>query len=81
VGHWLRHRRFSRWKARVLAVMTGSFLVGGVLGAVSIVWLDFRVLYVPAAGTLAAGLAYYVRAARRARVWSAGTAALEERAG
>jgi uncharacterized membrane protein YoaK (UPF0700 family) len=80
VGHWLRHRRFSRWKARVLAVMTGSFLVGGVLGAVSIVWLDFRVLYIPAAGTLGAGIAYYVRAARLARAWGAGAAALEKRA-
>ena len=67
VGHWLRHRRFSRWKARVLGVMTGAFLVGGVVGAVSIVWLDFRVLYVPAAGTLAAAVAYYLRAARMAR--------------
>ena len=67
VGHWLRHRRFSRWKARVLGVMTGAFLLGGVAGAVSIVWLDFRVLYLPAAGTLAAAVAYYVRAARRAR--------------
>jgi hypothetical protein len=47
---------------------------------VSIVWLDFRVLYIPAAGTLAAGIAYYVRAARRARGWSAGAAALEKRA-
>jgi uncharacterized membrane protein YoaK (UPF0700 family) len=33
VGHWLRHRRFSRWKATVLAVMTGAFLTGGVLGS------------------------------------------------
>ena len=64
VGHWLRHRRFSRWKARVLAVMTAAFLVGGVLGAVSIVWLDFRVLYLPAAGTLAASVGYYLRARR-----------------
>jgi uncharacterized membrane protein YoaK (UPF0700 family) len=64
VGHWLRHRRFSRWKAAVLSVMTGAFLIGGVLGAVSIVWLDFRVLYVPAAGTLAAAAGYYLRAAR-----------------
>ena len=67
VGHWLRHRRFSRWKAIVLSVMTGAFLLGGILGAASIVWLDYRVLYVPAAGTLLAAIAYYVRAARKAR--------------
>jgi uncharacterized membrane protein YfcA len=67
VGHWLRHRRFSRWKATVLSIMTGAFLAGGVLGAASIVWLDFRVLYVPAAGTLAAAVGYYLRAARKAR--------------
>ena len=66
VGHWLRHRRFSRWKARVLAVMTAAFLVGGVLGAVSIAWLDFRVLYLPAAGTLVASVGYYLRARRSA---------------
>lgn len=35
--------------------------------ATSIVWLDFRVLYLPAAGTLGAAVAYYVRATRRAR--------------
>jgi uncharacterized membrane protein YoaK (UPF0700 family) len=67
VGHWLRHRRFSRWKAIVLSTMTGAFLAGGVLGAGSVVWLDFRVLYVPAVGTLAAAVAYYARAARTAR--------------
>jgi uncharacterized membrane protein YoaK (UPF0700 family) len=67
VGHWLRHRRVSRWKATVLSVMTGAFLTGGVVGAASIVWLDFRVLYVPAAGTLVAALAYYVTAVRDAR--------------
>jgi hypothetical protein len=44
--------------------MTAAFLIGGILGAVSIVWLDFRVLYVPAAGTLAAAAGYYLRAAR-----------------
>lgn len=70
VGHWLRHRRFSRWKSIVLSTMTGAFLVGGVLGAASIMWLDFRVLYVPAAGTFAAGIGYYVRAARKARTTS-----------
>lgn len=67
LGHWLRHRRFSRWKAIVLSVMTGAFLLGGILGAASIVWLDYRVLYVPAAGTLLAAIAYYVRAVRKAR--------------
>jgi uncharacterized membrane protein YoaK (UPF0700 family) len=67
VGHWLRHQRFARWKAIVLSTMTGAFLAGGVLGAASIVWLDFRVLYVPAAGTLTAAVAYYVGAARTAR--------------
>jgi uncharacterized membrane protein YoaK (UPF0700 family) len=80
VGHWLRHRRFSRWKAKVLSVMTGAFLTGGVLGAVSIVWLDFRVLYVPAAGTLAAGIAYYIRAARKAAIRGEGAVFLEKRA-
>ncbi|NUP57300.1 MAG: DUF1275 domain-containing protein [Gemmatimonadaceae bacterium] len=78
VGHWLRHRRFSRWKARVLGVMTGAFLAGGVLGAVSIVWLDFRVLYVPAAGTLVAGLAYYLSIARDERGLRADAPALEK---
>jgi uncharacterized membrane protein YoaK (UPF0700 family) len=68
VGHWLRHQRFSRRKAIVLSIMTGSFLTGGVLGAASIVWLDFRVLYVPAAGTLAAAVGYYLRAARKAHI-------------
>ncbi|MFL5606377.1 MAG: YoaK family protein [Gemmatimonadaceae bacterium] len=67
VGHWLRHRRFSRWKAIVLSTMTGAFLAGGILGAGSVAWLDFRVLYVPAVGTLAAAAAYYARAARPAR--------------
>jgi uncharacterized membrane protein YoaK (UPF0700 family) len=81
VGHWLRHRRFSRWKAKVLAVMTAAFLVGGVLGAVSIVWLDFRVLYVPAAGTLLAGVAYYIRAARKAGVRDQRALLLEKRVG
>jgi uncharacterized membrane protein YoaK (UPF0700 family) len=66
-GQWLRHRRIPRWKALVLGVLTSAFLVGGVLGAASIRWLDYRVLYVPAAGTLAAGVTYYVRAARRVR--------------
>lgn len=81
VGHWLRHRRVSRWKAKVLSVMTGAFLTGGVLGAVSIVWLDFRVLYVPATGTLAAGIAYYIRAARKAGGQGRDTVQLEKRAG
>jgi uncharacterized membrane protein YoaK (UPF0700 family) len=81
VGHWLRHRRFSRWKARVLAVMAGAFLTGGVLGAVSIVWLDFRVLYVPAAGTLVAAVVYFLRATRSARAWSAGADLPAKRAG
>jgi uncharacterized membrane protein YoaK (UPF0700 family) len=81
VGHWLRHRRFSRWKARVLSVMTGAFLTGGVLGAVSIVWLDFRVLYVPAGGTLVAGIAYYLRAARLAGSRTQRADLLEARAG
>jgi uncharacterized membrane protein YoaK (UPF0700 family) len=81
VGHWLRHRRFSRWKAKVLGVMTGAFLTGGIIGAASIVWLDFRVLYVPAAGTLVAGVAYYIRAARRAGVWGEGAVRLERKAG
>jgi uncharacterized membrane protein YoaK (UPF0700 family) len=67
VGHWLRHRRFSRWKAIVLSTMTGAFLAGGILGAGSVVWLDFRVLYVPAAGTLAAAVVYYARTVRMAR--------------
>lgn len=71
VGHWIRHRRFSRRKAVVLSVMTAAFLIGGVSGAASIVWLDFRVLYVPAAGTLAAALGYYIRAARRVRMLAA----------
>jgi uncharacterized membrane protein YoaK (UPF0700 family) len=79
IGHWLRHRRFSRWKARVLLVMTGAFLAGGVLGAVSIVWLDFRVLYVPAVGTLAVGAAYYVRAARRSALRGASGSDRSER--
>jgi uncharacterized membrane protein YoaK (UPF0700 family) len=77
VGHWLRHRRFSRWKAIVLSVMTGAFLIGGILGAVSIVWLDYRVLYVPAVGTLAAAIVYYMRAARHARIGSEPQRALD----
>jgi len=79
VGHWLRHRRFSRWKARVLLVMTSAFLAGGVLGAVSIVWLDFRVLYVPAIGTLVAGAAYYLRAASRSALRGAAGSDCSER--
>jgi uncharacterized membrane protein YoaK (UPF0700 family) len=79
IGHWLRHRRFSRWHAKVLSVMTGAFLVGGALGAVSILWLDFRVLYVPAIGTLVAGAIYYVRATRIADVRPESRAHLTEK--
>jgi uncharacterized membrane protein YoaK (UPF0700 family) len=81
VGHWLRHRRVSRWKAQVLSVMTGAFVAGGVLGAVSIVWLDFRVLYVPAGGTLLAGVTYFLHAARRAGALGRRPVLLERRAG
>ncbi|MFL5578606.1 MAG: YoaK family protein [Gemmatimonadaceae bacterium] len=75
VGQWLRHRRIPRWKALLLTVLASAFLVGGVVGAASVRWLDYRVLYVPAVGTLAAGVAYFLRASRRVRRQRAATAA------
>jgi uncharacterized membrane protein YoaK (UPF0700 family) len=67
VGHWLRHGRVPKWKTTLLVTLTGGFLTGGVLGAAGIRWLDYRVLYVPAAGLLIAGAMYLRRHGRRAR--------------
>ncbi len=59
-AHWLRGMRGELPKLRLHAVLLAGFICGGVLGALGFASWSYDTLFIPAAITGAAGLAYFV---------------------
>jgi uncharacterized membrane protein YoaK (UPF0700 family) len=72
VGHWLRREPLEVQRLKLLALLLGGFLTGGVLGAVGFVHLGPLALAVPAVVMATAGVGFTLLGQLRPRERSVG---------